>query len=260
VLPITGSELGQPNQNKLNNNNDFSAAVTTTIRNNGSASSHPVDTYELIPDVSSSVAYKRSKNRTNNDIKYFHCAIKGHTKDKCFKLHGTPDCYKELKKKKISNDEPRETLVTTDSDNNNQEEGNISTLINLHKDKSWIINSGTTNHMAFSKNDMLNFNKPRKTKILNTNGVSYPVTDACDVHLSRSLKLINTLVVLSLSTKLISVGQLTEELNCVVLMYPNCCIFQDIQTKEIIGCGVKRGRLYHLENLKIRLANLVESE
>jgi hypothetical protein len=250
VLPIIGSELGQPSQNKLNNNNDFSTVVTATIGNSGSASSHSADTYGLKPDVSSSTAYKRSKNRTNNDIKYFHCGIKGHTKDKCFKLHGTPDWYKKLKNKKISNDQPRETLVTTDSDNNNQEEGNIFTLINLHKDELWIINSGATNHMTFSKNDVLNFNKPKKTKILNANGVSYPVTGAGDVHLSRSLKLTNTLMVPSLSTKLISVGQLVEELNWVVLMYPNCCIFQDIQTREIIGREVKRGRLYHLEDLK----------
>lgn len=66
----------------------------------------------------------------------------------------------------------------------------------------------------------------------------------------------NTLLVPSLTTRLISVGQLIEELNCVVLMFPEFCIVQDILTKEIIGCGSKHGRLYHLEDLRIGRTNL----
>jgi hypothetical protein len=62
-------------------------------------------------------------------MKCFHCEIKGHTKNKCFKLYGTTDWYNELKKKKSSNDQPKVTLVTTNSDNNNQEEGNVFKLL-----------------------------------------------------------------------------------------------------------------------------------
>jgi hypothetical protein len=60
--------------------------------------------------------------------------------------------------------------------------------------------------MTYSKSDVLNFKNPRKTEILNANGVSYPIIGEGDVHLSESLKLTNTLVVPSFSTKLISVG------------------------------------------------------
>lgn len=76
------------------------------------------------------------------------------------------------------------------------------------------------------------------------------VTGGGTVSLSSNMTLTNTLLVPSLSTKLLSVSQICEELNCVVLMYPNFCLFQDILTKEIIGRGGKKGRLYYLEDMK----------
>ena len=59
--------------------------------------------------------------------------------------------------------------------------------------------------------------------------------------LSPSLSLSNTLLVPSLSNRLMSVSQVTADLNCVVLMYSTFCLLQDILTKEIIGRGTKRG-------------------
>jgi hypothetical protein len=61
------------------------------------------------------------------------------------------------------------------------------------------------------------------------------------VTLSPSLSLSHTLLVPSLSNKLMSVSQVTADLNCVVLIYSTFCLLQDILTKEIIGRGTKRG-------------------
>ena len=65
---------------------------------------------------------------------------------------------------------------------------------------------------------------------------------------SPSLSLSNTLLVPSLSNKLMFVGQVTEELNCVTLMYHTFCLLQDILTKEIIGRGSKKGGLYYMDD------------
>lgn len=73
--------------------------------------------------------------------------------------------------------------------------------------------------------------------------------------LSPTLHLSHTLLVPSLSHKLMSVGQLTEELRCVVLMYSNFCLIQDILTKEIIGCGTKRGGLYYVDDINVGQAH-----
>ena len=70
----------------------------------------------------------------------------------------------------------------------------------------------------------------------------------------------DTLFVPSLSTRLISVGKITEDLNCAVLMFPNFCIFQDILTREIIGRGSKREGLYYFDNSALGNAYAARSD
>jgi transposase InsO family protein len=134
--------------------------------------------------------------------------------------------------------------------------------INKHDQRyknEWILDTGATDHMTFDKNDILNFKKPRKNGIVNANGVCYPVTMAGDVKICPNLTLNNTLIVPSLSSKLVSVGQLTKELNCIVHIFPDYCIFQDIQTKKILGRGTRRGGLYYLDGVKTGEALLSKS-
>lgn len=95
-----------------------------------------------------------------------------------------------------------------------------------------IVDSGATDHMTFDVNDFAKITQPRRSSVANANGVTYPVTGAGTVVLSPSLSLSNTLLVPSLSNKLLSVSQATEELNCVALIYPTFCLFQDILTQE----------------------------
>ena len=95
--------------------------------------------------------------------------------------------------------------------------------------------------MTFDSKDFMEFNQPKRAYIENTNGVTYPVIGAEKVSLSPSFSLPNTLLVLSLSNRLLFVGQAIEELNCCALIYSNFCLFQDILTKEIIGRGTKGG-------------------
>ncbi|KAF2323937.1 hypothetical protein GH714_004152 [Hevea brasiliensis] len=86
-------------------------------------------------------------------------------------------------------------------------------LILADSDCDWIIISGVTDHMTFDANDFSKVTQPRRTTIANPNGVTYPVTGAGTVALSSSLALSHTLLVPSLSNKLLS----------------------DIPTKDIIG-------------------------
>ena len=109
----------------------------------------------------------------------------------------------------------------------------------------WIVDSGATDHMTFCSGDFVSTSEPRRTGITNANKVVYPVTRVGTVHISPSISLANTLLVPSLSNKLLSVGQVTEDFNCVALMYPKFCFFQDILTKKINGHGTKREGLYY---------------
>jgi hypothetical protein len=106
---------------------------------------------------------------------------------------------------------------------------------------AWLLDSAATDHMTFDATDFSSRSTPRRTCVENANGVVSSITGVGTVSLSPSLQLSHTLLIPSLSHKLLSVGQVTEELNCVVLIYSHFCLLQDILTKEIIGRGTKRG-------------------
>ncbi|KAL6318435.1 hypothetical protein AAG906_041201 [Vitis piasezkii] len=213
-----------------------------------------------------------------------HCGNTKHTKETCFKLHGYPDWWHELKAKKkreasggdnlgraaLMSVEPQLSLVP-------QQESSISTSEQIAQNDSgnqgyvfscsktgnhdgWIIDSGATDHMTFDPCDFSKATQPKRICIANANGVTYPgVTGAGTVALSPSFSLPNTLLVPSLSNKLLSIGQVSEELNCCALMYPNFCLFQDILTKEIIGRGTKREGLYYMDDFNYGRANNMHS-
>ena len=87
------------------------------------------------------------------------------------------------------------------------------------------------------------------SSISNANGVSYPVTRARRVDLTSSLLLEHTLLIPALSNNLLSALQVTSQLNCSVLIYPNFCLLQDISSGEIIGRGTKRRGLYYVDDV-----------
>lgn len=42
-------------------------------------------------------------------------------------------------------------------------------------------------------------------------------------------------------------SQITLALQCIVIFWPNHCVFKDIKTQKTIGCGTRRGKLYYLD-------------
>jgi hypothetical protein len=119
------------------------------------------------------------------------------------------------------------------------------------------MDSGATDHMTFCSGDFPNTTEPRRTGITNANGVVYPVTRAGTVHISPSISLTNTILVPSLSNKLLSVSQVTEDLNCVALMYLKFCLFQDILIEKTIERGTKREGLYYMDDFNPIRVNIV---
>ncbi|BFG21226.1 hypothetical protein CerSpe_075000 [Prunus speciosa] len=124
------------------------------------------------------------------------CAYYGdprHTCETCFKLHGYPEWWATLKDR-------------TQHDMTSNGTGYGFHTSNKSDSTSWIIDSGATDHMTFDLDDFLNTTQPRRTCIANANGVMYSVTGAGTVALSSSLSLSNTLLVPSLSNKLMSIS------------------------------------------------------
>ncbi|CAL2226894.1 unnamed protein product [Prunus armeniaca] len=100
---------------------------------------------------------------------YKYCGHPRHTRETCFKLHGYPDWWATLK------DRGQRNMT------NNGTDYGFHTFAKIDS-RSWIIDSGATDHMTFDPDDFLNTTQPRRTCIANANGVTYP-----DIHTKEIL-------------------------------------------------------------------------
>ena len=115
---------------------------------------------------------------------------------------------------------------------------------------SWIIDSGATDHMTHSPIRFTTYNPcPGNRKIVVADGSSVTVAGQGTVNLQPSLYLKNVLHVPKLSTNLISIHQITKDLNCKVTFFSTHCIFQDQITGRMIGLAKERNGLYYLEDM-----------
>jgi len=117
------------------------------------------------------------------------------------------------------------------------------------KSDQWIFYCGTTDTMTHYPHDFNSFSSLVKTHIETASGELVAVQEGGSIVFSEKLKLNNCLYIPILSSKLLSISQITKELNCVVLMFLTFCLLQDILMKEIIGRGTERGGLYYVDEV-----------
>jgi len=117
------------------------------------------------------------------------------------------------------------------------------------KSDQWLFYCGATDTMTHDPHDFDSLSTPIKTHIETVNRELVAVQRGGSIVFIEKLKLKNCLYVPALSSKLLFVSQVTKELNCVVLMFSNFCILQDILTKEIIRRGTKREGLYYIDEV-----------
>ena len=111
----------------------------------------------------------------------------------------------------------------------------------------------------YDYNDFKTNSVPRRKTISNANSDIYPVTGGGTIELSTTFTLSDTPFVPSLSIKLLSLGQVTKDLNYCILMYSSFCLFQDVLTKNIFGRGTKRRGLYYVDDLDLEKVHSAQS-
>ena len=207
--------------------------------------------------------YARSQGTTKQSYKCTHCDQTGHTKERCYELVGYPEWWDhncDSKKRGIGrNTTAALTEGTVDGDNEvakpataliATEGKNIGKTLNMFilvLNNTWIIDSGATDHMTFDSNQILSLSQSSQKCVSTANGASTPVIGEGVVSLTDTLNLESVLVVPSLEYNLLSVAQITLTLHCVVIFLPDFCVFKDMQTRQTIGYGVRRGKLYYLD-------------
>ncbi|KAK8520902.1 hypothetical protein V6N12_004828 [Hibiscus sabdariffa] len=119
---------------------------------------------------------------------------------------------------------------------------NVSeTSTNKSTRTSWIIDSGATDHMTNSSQKFLTYIPcPSNKKITVADGSMVTVAGQGDIMINKTLLLKNVLHVPKLFTSLISIPKLVKDIHCCVLFYPTHCIFQEQETKRMIGRARKK--------------------
>ena len=126
----------------------------------------------------------------------------------------------------------------------------MSALISISNSNFWIIDSGATDHMTNQKNNLHNFKAPAETQSVSVaNGMNVQVMGQGRITFFNSKTDSAALYVPSFPFQLMSVGRVTNSLNCNVIFSPHDVIFQDRVTLKTIGRGHYLNGLYILHQM-----------
>ena len=101
--------------------------------------------------------------------------------------------------------------------------------------------------MTFDSKQVSPLKSSSQNSVSTANGTLIPIIGEGSLSLTNTLNLDSVFVVPSLNYNLLSVSQITTTLFCVVIFWPEFCVFKDIRTRQTIGFGVRRGNLYNLD-------------
>jgi hypothetical protein len=151
-------------------------------------------------------------SRKVNNLVCAHCGEKGHSQQRCYEIIGYPEWWDFSKKprKKIS-----ARAMTTSTEDHQQPTANIahpskvgkvSVFPAHYKDKTWIIDTGASEHMTRDVRQLQSILPSSQSIISTANGNTSPVIGEGSVIFSNTLTLNIVLVVPSLEYNLLSVS------------------------------------------------------
>ncbi|KAG5586525.1 hypothetical protein H5410_046959, partial [Solanum commersonii] len=172
-------------------------------------------------------------NSGRSYLYYEYCNFKGHTKDQCYKLHGYP---RRKGGESHSNGATTGGIHSTEAGGKDVEtmknvaatstSGTITVLMSDVVNHNWIVDTYAPNHMVHN------------LSLLNQH---QDLSDQGD-------KIVNdVLFIPEFKYNLLSVSQLTKQLRCVVLFFPNLCIFEDLFSGNVLGICKENQGLYMLQ-------------
>ena len=194
---------------------------------------------------------KTSGNKKNTFV-CTHCGEEGHSKQRCYEIVGYPEWWDFSKRprRKVG----QASMATTKTEEATSVAAHTESFtthgmsnITKHLISEWIIDTGATDHMTNDPSKLILKIRPKQTVVKTANGGLAKVTCEGSAQVSNSMNLDTVLVVPSLSSNLLSISQIIDQLNCYVTFWPTKCVFQDITTNRILGYGIRKGKLYYLE-------------
>ncbi|KAK0597477.1 hypothetical protein LWI29_025705 [Acer saccharum] len=183
------------------------------------------------------------------DLECTHCGEKGHTKQKCYEVIRYPEWWDFTKRPKKNIAAKKDAAKSPPSLNVAQSgmktKGSVLFVNSLNS--TWLIDTGASDDMVNDSSILSSITPSTQTSVYTANGGSSPVIGKGSTDISESLTLNSVLIVPALEYNILSVSRITVALTCTVTFWPQFCIFQDIVTWQVLGCGVRKGNLYYLD-------------
>ena len=122
----------------------------------------------------------------------------------------------------------------------------MSRSFTTEKSTSWILDSGATDHVTCSLNNLHSYERINPIIVKLPNGHHVHATHSGIVHLSTTITLFNVLYIPTFTFNLISISKLVSSTNCALIFSSTSCTLQDTNNRIKIGIVEERHGLYHL--------------
>ncbi|XP_022856063.1 uncharacterized protein LOC111377235, partial [Olea europaea var. sylvestris] len=136
---------------------------------------------------------------------------------------------------------------TRNDEHTNQVSGTcFSIVLNpcLNSPKHWVMDSGATSHICFSKSAFYSMKLIENAYVTLPNHKRIPVSFVGIVKFSNNLMLEDVLYVPNFKFNLMSVSSLIKDSNIIVRFFANECDIQDTHNQKMIGKGRRSAGLY----------------
>ncbi|XP_076916331.1 uncharacterized protein LOC143575998 [Bidens hawaiensis] len=116
-----------------------------------------------------------------------------------------------------------------------------------NNDADWVVDFGSTKHITHNSDILKNIFQNRfEAPVVIPNGDVIPVKGRGECTLIGGAKIKNVLHIPKLTCNLLSVSRLTNDLQSAITFFPDFCVMQKLNTRNLIGTGECRRGLYRM--------------
>lgn len=141
-----------------------------------------------------------------------------------------------------------------DKDNQRIKKPRVANLTGKQEDDDeWVVDSGATEHITYNLNCLYNRTEAMfEAPVTIANRIKVLVKGKGECTLTGGTKTKDVLYVLDFNCNLLCVGQLSNDLQCVVSFFPDFCVMQNLSTRSLIGAGKRDNGLYRMGMVRKR--------